>query len=411
MMIKMDNDILLSIVVTVFNSEKYLSKCLSSLISQTTQGLEFIIVDDGSSDSSSSICDKFASLDKRVKVIHKKNGGLVAARITGVWNSAGKYISFLDSDDWIEDDSYNKIVQLLDSEEYDLITTDITVDKGMESTKEDSNIPYGVYENESLDVVKESMLYKEPFYSYGIYPYLVTKIFNKNKLKEIYQKFPTNISIAEDAACTYSYILLCKKILIMNYSFYHYVKRMDSMSYSGKNYDEVYKSNFAIFRYLNKKFDNQTDSANLIRQLKYYMVYMTIGFCPNRLDQYCNQTLSFFGGVEKGSTILIYGAGNYGVHLYEYLKDIKDVRINGWIDKNYTFFKDCRFDIKSPECIKKMNYDYILLSIINLSLANQIKQELISRGISANKILTYANPDTIMKYIFNIYDNLLTCRN
>ena len=58
-----------------------------------------------------------------------------------------------------------------------------------------------------------------------------------------------------------------------------------------------------------------------------------------------------------------------------------------------------------------MNYDYILLSIINLSLANQIKQELISRGISANKILTYANPDTIMKYIFNIYDNLLTCRN
>ena len=93
---------LLSIIVPVYNVEMYLKRCVDSILKQDYDNMEIILVDDGSTDSSGVICDQYASNYKNVKVIHKKNGGLSDARNFGLDNCRGQYISFIDSDDWIE---------------------------------------------------------------------------------------------------------------------------------------------------------------------------------------------------------------------------------------------------------------------------------------------------------------------
>lgn len=98
-----------SVSVPVYNTSRYLRKCLDSLMAQSLPGIEFVLVDDGSTDDSGKICDEYAALDSRFRVIHQKNGGLSAARQTGLKASRGKYIIVCDSDDWVEPDMYEKL--------------------------------------------------------------------------------------------------------------------------------------------------------------------------------------------------------------------------------------------------------------------------------------------------------------
>jgi glycosyltransferase involved in cell wall biosynthesis len=92
---------LVSIIVPVYNTAYYLPKCIKSMLNQTYHNIEIILVDDGSTDKSATICDKYAKRDKRIRVIHKKNGGVSSARNTGIENATGRYIMFVDSDDWL----------------------------------------------------------------------------------------------------------------------------------------------------------------------------------------------------------------------------------------------------------------------------------------------------------------------
>lgn len=109
---------LISVIVPVYNVENYLNKCVQSLIDQTHSNLEIILVNDGSSDTSGSLCEYWASKDKRIKVIHQKNSGSSIARNTGLKEASGRYIGFVDSDDWLEKNMFSSMVQF--AIEYDL---------------------------------------------------------------------------------------------------------------------------------------------------------------------------------------------------------------------------------------------------------------------------------------------------
>ena len=91
-----------TLIVPVYNVEKYLNRCIDSILNQTLEDFELILVDDGSKDNSGNICDEYMRKDRRVKVIHKENGGLSDARNSGIEISTGEYLSFIDSDDWVE---------------------------------------------------------------------------------------------------------------------------------------------------------------------------------------------------------------------------------------------------------------------------------------------------------------------
>ena len=99
----------ISVVVPVYNVEKYLEKCVNSIVNQTYKNLEIILVDDGATDNSGKLCDELAKIDNRIKVYHKENGGLSDARNYGVERATGDYIGFVDSDDYIDAEMYEKL--------------------------------------------------------------------------------------------------------------------------------------------------------------------------------------------------------------------------------------------------------------------------------------------------------------
>lgn len=103
----------ISVIVPVYKAEKYLERCIKSLLRQTYENMEIILVDDGSPDSCPQICDEWAAKNSRIKVIHKENGGAYSSRLAGVKQASGEYVGFIDADDWIESDTYEYLYSLI----------------------------------------------------------------------------------------------------------------------------------------------------------------------------------------------------------------------------------------------------------------------------------------------------------
>ena len=121
---------LFSIIVPVYNVEKYINKCIDSVLAQTFTDFELILVDDGSPDGCSAVCDDYAEKDSRIKVIHKQNEGLINARKSGLAIADGKYIGFVDGDDWIESDTYENFAEMIKKYEPDIVLSDFYYDYG-----------------------------------------------------------------------------------------------------------------------------------------------------------------------------------------------------------------------------------------------------------------------------------------
>lgn len=125
----------ISIIVPVYNTEKYLKRCVDTLTGQTYDNLEILLVDDGSKDGSGKLCDDLALRDERIRVIHKENGGLVSAWKRGVDESTGEYISFVDSDDWVDIHMIGEMAACLSGNEKEIIASDYVIEKEDGSTQ------------------------------------------------------------------------------------------------------------------------------------------------------------------------------------------------------------------------------------------------------------------------------------
>lgn len=141
---------ILTIIVPVYNVEKYLDRCISSIINQTLKKIEIILIDDGSTDNSGVLCDKWLKIDQRIQVIHKINGGLSSARNVGLQIAKGQYVTFLDSDDWIVSDTCEYALKLLSLYNADVIQYDIFM-----CYKENTKIPFrqeriNIYEGKEI---------------------------------------------------------------------------------------------------------------------------------------------------------------------------------------------------------------------------------------------------------------------
>ena len=113
---------LLTVVIPVYNVEKYLKRCIESILIQEWKNYDILLVDDGSTDNSPQICDDYAKAYEFISVIHKKNGGLSAARNTGISHAEGEYVYFPDSDDWIEPDTFISLAEVVESQKFDIIS-------------------------------------------------------------------------------------------------------------------------------------------------------------------------------------------------------------------------------------------------------------------------------------------------
>ena len=216
---KMNNDKkLVSVIIPVYNVEDYIEKCISSVINQTYNNMEIILVDDGSKDNSGNICEKYSKSDKRIKVIHKKNGGISDARNIGIKNASGIYITFIDSDDFVD----NSYVELLyDTIEYYDADISIASHRVLYKKKCLNKSNGEKFCAESKEIL-EKILYDD-----GIDISAWGKMYKKELFEKI--KFPSNM-LYEDAATTYKLVDLSEKIAVNSQPVYNYVIRNNSIS-------------------------------------------------------------------------------------------------------------------------------------------------------------------------------------
>ena len=149
----------LSIIVPIYKIEEFLPHCIESILSQTFQDFELILVDDGSPDRCPAICDKYAKEDSRIKVIHKPNGGLVSARKAGLQIAKGDYVGYVDGDDWIEPEFYAKLMTAAIENDADIVAEGFIKDIGDNCTLKINPIPCRNYSKNEIvhDIIPNMM--------------------------------------------------------------------------------------------------------------------------------------------------------------------------------------------------------------------------------------------------------------
>lgn len=206
---------LISIIVPVYNVEQYLEQCIDSICGQTYPTLEIILVDDGSTDSSGAICDAYAERDSRIKVIHKRNGGLSSARNAGLEMATGEFVAYVDSDDWVELGIYEACIKAMrQNEDADLaLFPYVYFDQG----KQDSG--HLLPQKHKLSREEALSEYECATFQKGINPSVWSKLFRHEAIQGI--KFPTG-RVYEDLPYTYEVLSRCRSVVVINQVGYNY---------------------------------------------------------------------------------------------------------------------------------------------------------------------------------------------
>lgn len=225
---------LISIIVPVYNAEKTLSRCVNSILNQTFQIWELLLIDDGSIDKSGKICDKYAEFDNRVKVFHRKNQGVSATRNFGIKNSIGKYITFIDSDD--------EVVKSYLSVLYENIQgTDIVFFFSKWIYKDNSQVEIllnNFNSNEQNAIEKEIALMMDNKTGHDLLGFAWNKMFKSSIIKEHHLEFIENLIISEDEIFTLDYCRYVKQLKVISFSLYYYYKNEIGLTYKKKKPSE-----------------------------------------------------------------------------------------------------------------------------------------------------------------------------
>lgn len=262
---------LFSIIIPVYNVEKYLNKCVDSVLNQTFTDFEVILVDDGSPDNCPAICDSYAEKDNRIKVIHKQNGGLINARKSGLEAASGGYIGFVDSDDWIEPEMYELFAQMIEKYSPDMVLSDFYFDNGKELINSNQLFEQEFYDKSALkEKLYPKMLFSGIYFKFGVNPCCWSKVYKKELIEKNLPLVDGRIKMGEDAAFTYPCLIDAQSVATIKKPCYHYILNPDSMT---KAYDKNLKNIiFLPYNRLKEKFCES--GINMEKQTDYYLLYL-----------------------------------------------------------------------------------------------------------------------------------------
>ena len=237
----MINNPSISIIIPIFRVENFLTRCLDSVLAQTYTDFELLLIDDGSPDNSGKICDEYAKKDKRIKVFHKKNEGVSVARNVGLDNARGKYVAFIDSDDWVEVDYLSCLYTTAEDQCADIVACDYLIEKG-------STTPVYMKQkhvNDRLVVIK-MLLTNE------LKGYLWNRLFRRNLFSVNQIRFSAGIGMWEDLEVLVALCYNASKIAYLPLGLYHYsIINQQTATYS---YDEKKISQRIYITHLLKDF-------------------------------------------------------------------------------------------------------------------------------------------------------------
>ncbi|MEY8482211.1 glycosyltransferase [Lachnospiraceae bacterium 48-21] len=382
---------ILSVVVPVYNIEKYISQCIESIVSQTYTNLDIILVDDGSTDLSGIICDKYMEKDDRIKVIHKENGGLISARYTGLLAAKSEFVTFVDGDDWIKSDMYDEMIELMLDNRVDLISSGSIKYWDNEDYREyiDIVIKEGVYDRKQIEEkIIPKMLWCKETNGWAIEPSLCNKIFKRSILLQIYNKIKKEtFYFGEDTAVMYPYILEAKNVYLLHKCYYFHRQRSRGIASPYTDKDDFFIELSNVYRFLKDIFKDYRQKEILMLQLDFFFIRWTMQR-KWKYPEMVGSTFSYlfpYHRINKSSRIIMYGAGRVGQEYYEQVKQLQYCKIVLWVDKNYHNLHDDRVcDIKN---IVDVEYDYILIANISMCIKESISKQLKELGVPEEKII------------------------
>ncbi|MCI8426046.1 MAG: glycosyltransferase family 2 protein [Lachnospira sp.] len=382
----MEQPILISIVVSIYNEWEYLDKCIDSIVNQTYKNIEIILVDDGSTDCCGEICDKYAEQDSRIIVIHKPNGGLVSARKAGTKEATGDYIINVDGDDWIEKERIQNLVKGIEQYHADIIYMDGYVREYPDNqVMVKGNLRRGFYTKQQ---VQEEILMKlastNHFYEKNIEMFMWLWAFKRELIKEKQPLIDERISMGEDLACVCECLASTNSVSVIEGGSYHYTQgRVEAISYSN-NLSSIRLE--ALWNQL-KQFCKKEYVSPSVYQMMVVIMNQAVAITDFSLFFKKNcEYLYPYSKVKKNSNLVIYGAGKFGYKIMLALSDNDQYHVAAWVDKSNKRVTMEQYTISQVEILNQLDYDYIVVAILNYNVALGAVKELQKMGISEDKI-------------------------
>ena len=261
------NNPLISIIVPVYNAEKYVEICITSILNQTYKNIEIIAINDGSKDSSLKILEELEKKDSRVKVLNKENSGVSSTRNLGLNHSSGEYVSFIDSDDWIEEDLYSTMISKMQENNCDCGMFEYFIDFPNETT---------VHTHSANEVItnKEALLYTIT----PVNRFSCTKIFSRESITDVF--FDRNIYVGEDTLFACTALKKSKKVYFSNKALYHYRQNIESATGSGYNLKFISVID-AYEKICNLVSDDEELYVNAKTELAVFLINNIVGLYKN----------------------------------------------------------------------------------------------------------------------------------
>lgn len=278
-----------SIIVPVFNAEKYLEECISSIICQTYQDFELILINDGSTDKSALICDKYANIDSRIRVIHKENGGVSSARNAGIISSKGKYLVFVDADDILSKDFLKEGMSIITDNSIDIFISGIRMNYYQENV---------VIKNEDLGVVRDTRYHiNELLEQIDIdFPLMCicgpwAKIYRKKIIDNNNIRFDESLSFGEDTRFNLNVYKHCSRAFFSEKKLYYYRRINGESLFSKFKVDtyELHRDEYSMLYYLMKEKNCNQVAFNRFNNLYFSMM---IGCICEYYRNYSNTSFS-----------------------------------------------------------------------------------------------------------------------
>ncbi len=265
---------LVSIIIPVYNTEKYLSKCLESVINQTYKNLEIILINDGSTDKSKEICESFAKKDKRIQILNKENSGVSSARNHGMRLAKGQYIAFIDGDDYAEENYIEELLKNLKQTESDCVLCGYNrvYDKKIEQITKEKNI----YLN------KEEFLFSILNVQTGT-GFTWAKLWKREAIKDV--QFDEEVKIGEDALFCMKACKNINKVYILNKALYNYRFNASSAvrKYDQGYADKILKSMQIAKRYIEKEYSKDEEAIKKVNNyIAYHILLISVNFAFNK---------------------------------------------------------------------------------------------------------------------------------
>lgn len=377
---------LISIIVLAYKVEQYLEKCIQSIQNQTYENLEILLICKDSDDNCSLICDRYANKDPRIIVIYQKDSGVDAARKLGIRNATGKYIGYVDGDDWIEADMYEKLHGFATIYNVDVVESGVI---DMWESVEKKRIPYfaeGCYKGSDFEEnIEPRLLCSDKFFQHGVSGYMWSKLFLKSSLEKYQLMSGLLNDYIDDIMVSLPCIAHTKSIYITHSCYYHYRAHADNgkrmiKKDEGLKFVQCYPGIFERFKgtLLCEKND---------KQIQYFMMYWLLLRTPEVFDDLNkNDFLIPFGGVERKSRIVLYGAGMAGRFMNNYIQSVQECKLVCWVDQHFESIKG-ELEICDPKKIAEVEFDYVVISIMRANAVSEVMRYLDNLKIASTNIL------------------------